>query len=106
MQYNDWDKELITLATDMDIKIKHFIPPTNNKGGMTVAYYRPKGYKIMELATAVCVPKDQYDKRVGRVMALRNFLESKTIQVPINPKENTVNFLNDMFLDYVEEVFG
>jgi hypothetical protein len=91
MIYNDWDKEIVTLATDMDIKIKHYIPVLSNKGGMTIAYYRPKGYKVMELATAVCVPKDQYDKRVGRVMALRNFLESKTIQVNNNPKENSVN---------------
>ena len=105
MQYNDWDKELITLAADMDIKIKHFIPLTCNKGGMTVAYYRPKGYKIMELATAVCVPKDQYNKKIGRLLALRNFLESKTIHVAIDTKDNSVDSLNFMFLDYVEEIF-
>lgn len=106
MIYNDWDKELIILANEMDIKVKHFMSPYSNMGGLTVAYYHPRGFKVMELATSVCNVKDQFDKKLGRILAIRHFLDGNTILVPIDTKMNTVNFLNDMFSDYVEEVFG
>ena len=103
--YTDEELDVISIANDLDIKVKHFIPQQGNIGGMTVAYVRPKGSKIMEIATAICIPSDQYNKKIGRIKALSNLLNVKSILIPIDAKANTVDELNNMFLSYVEDIF-
>lgn len=86
------------------IKIKHFIPVYSNKGGITVAYRRPKGAEVMELSVAICSKNDQYCKSTGRFHALRKFMNKETILLPIEKDDNSVNFLNDRFEGYVNNV--
>ena len=86
------------------IKIKHFIPVYSNKGGITVVYRRPKGAEVMELSVAICSKNDQYCKRTGRFHALRKFMNKETILLPIEKDDNSVNFLNDRFEGYVNNV--
>ena len=92
------------MNTTEQIKIKHFIPVYSNKGGITVAYFRPKGNEVMELSVAICSKNDQYCKSTGRFHALRKFMNKETILLPIEKDDNSVNFLNDRFEGYVNNV--
>lgn len=89
------EKVVLQFAEDMGVEVKHFISDPN-WGGLTVAYIR--NHSTIEIATAVCSHRDQYNKYIGRMIALRNFvILRKTIVLPINKKQPSTEFLNLLF---------
>ncbi len=68
---------------------------------MTVVYRVPKrGDRVIEIATAVLHPLDDYSKKVGAKIAIDNFLAGKTVLIPRQPKESPVLTLRAMFGGY------
>jgi len=55
--------------------------------------------QTIEIATSVCSDKDQFDKSIGRTLAIERFLEGKTITIPYNKDvfENPVLAINALF---------
>jgi len=88
-------------GTDLDIRVTHIqLNTPNNKGGMTVAYKTTFRHgQTIEISTSVCSDKDQFDKAIGRTLAIERFLEGKTITVPYNKDlfENPVAAINALF---------
>jgi hypothetical protein len=69
------------------------------------SYAKRKGGKMVEVAVAYCSIGDTFDKKTGRSLALRNFIDGKTITVPalIEGAEYMHHYLRQMFsfgIDY------
>ena len=98
-------KERINQATKegaaFGVRVTHInFKATDNKGGITVAYkMEHKHSQILELATAICSDKDQFDKSIGRTLAIERFLDGKTISVPYSKQcfDNPVQAINSFF---------
>ena len=86
---------------DFGVRVTHLrLNNFNNTGGLTVAYKTTFNHgQTIEISTAVCSNKDQFDKAIGRTLAIERFLEGKTITVPYNKDlfENPVAAINALF---------
>jgi hypothetical protein len=51
-------------------------------GGVTVIYRHLKKNSFVEISTAVCSNRDQYNKKIGRILATENFERGNVIRVP------------------------
>lgn len=50
---------------------------------MTIVYKQPhRNARVLEIATAVLHPLDDYTKKVGAKLAIDNFLAGKTVLIP------------------------
>lgn len=70
------------------LRVVHFHGVDDPYNGMTVAFRNPKGYNgprpsTIEISTAVCHPKDRFNKKEGTAQAIRNFLDGKTVIIPV-----------------------
>ena len=73
------------------LQIKHFRPRfltdagvmVFHKGGITVAYRQLPTDSFIELATAVCSPRDIYHRKVGTSLAVEQFANMHRIRVPV-----------------------
>lgn len=84
------------------------LPDRANFGGVTVAFKLPvrsnKTVFALEIATCVCPGHVQLDKKFGASFAALNFLNRRTINVPIwrnlgeSDKDAAVRALTEMFL--------
>lgn len=72
------------------IQIKHFRPRLvtahgvlgTHKGGITVAYRQLPSDSFVEIATAICSPRDGYHRKVGTALAVEQFANLNRIRVP------------------------
>ncbi len=89
------------------ISIKHFrlsiVTPTSelgsHTGGITVAYRQLRTDSFVEIATAICSKHDIYNRKVGTVLAVEQFVNMRRIRVPAfgnNPSE----VVEALFRDY------
>lgn len=73
---------------------------TDNKGGITVCYNWNKLDSFVDVATAVCSKQDNYNKEVGRDLAIENYKKNQIIRLPYTKSEYLPNpriFLLDVF---------
>lgn len=68
-------------------------------GGITVVYRRLKTNSFIEISTAVCSKCDQYNKKIGRILATENFEQGKVIRVPSNGN-NPASVVWGMFREF------
>jgi hypothetical protein len=68
------------------VRVMHIFNKHRPRGGFTVAY-RPcsnfKSTKMVECAVSTCSAEDTFNKRIGTKIALSNFGNGKTIDLPI-----------------------
>jgi len=68
------------------IRILHVFNKHRPHGGFTVAY-RPcsnyKNSKMVECAVSTCSVEDTFNKRIGTQLALDNFANGRTVDLPI-----------------------
>ena len=77
--------EATNLALAYGVRVTHIRPNFLNKGGLTVAYRTEfKHAKTIEIALSNCSDKDQFDRAIGRTLAVERFLAEKTITIPYN----------------------
>jgi len=83
------------ILADTGIRIMHFLPQYGvyskdyynhfpkvlRRRGMTVAYIATGG--LVEVATAVCHPRDTFTKKVGTKLAVEAFLAGQTVLLPV-----------------------
>ena len=51
---------------------------------MTIVYRIPWArMNIAEFATSICHPGEQFDRGVGRTIAVERFVEGQTVQMPV-----------------------
>lgn len=82
---------------EQGIHIKHFrlsliVPPAcphqgpgvveSQRGGITVAYRHVKNESFVEVATAICSDRDVYDRKVGTIVAVEQFVNLRRIRIP------------------------
>lgn len=90
------------LMAGLDIEILHIQTPSNKflkrpSNGITIAYRRNTRGKSVEIATAVCSKHDQYNKRIGKQIAVARFMNGQSINVPFSYHTDTRQFLCAMF---------
>lgn len=72
------------------ISIKHFrlscITPHgevgSHTGGITVAYRQLNTDSFVEISTAICSKHDIYNRKVGTILAVEQFMNMRRIRVP------------------------
>lgn len=73
-------------AAEQNISVLHVFNKHRPMGGFTVAY-RPrsqyKNTKMVECAVSTCSAEDRFNKRTGTQLALDNFANGRTIDLPI-----------------------
>lgn len=70
----------------------------NPKGGTVLAYRVPTtGGNVVEVATALCSPKDIFDKLEGKFMAANNFASGKRVKVKLTEDTRWGQQLLSMF---------
>ena len=78
--------ELIEVAKEEGIGIVHIFDKENPKGGLTVAFRKNSPYKsgkMVSVAVATCSTQDTFSKKLGTKLAIQEFLEGKTINLPL-----------------------
>lgn len=67
-------------------------------GGGVICYNIPvKGSTRVNVATAICNPKDTFDKLEGKFLAAKNFAEGRCVLVPVLPGGDYSNQLGEKF---------
>lgn len=69
-----------------DIRVLHVFNKRRPNGGFTVAYRPRSNYnnsKMVECAVSTCSAGDTFNKRIGAQLALDNFANGRTIDLPI-----------------------
>jgi hypothetical protein len=68
------------------------------EGRMTIAYAVDRR-NVVAVSTSLCHPDDQFDKLLGRYLALDNLIQrrSVTVRLPTRPGMNVKNMLAQMF---------
>jgi uncharacterized protein (UPF0276 family) len=99
-------KEAIAHATANGMRFIE-IAPTNytvkpaapaRAGRMTIAYAIDRR-NVVGVATSLCHPDDQFDKLLGRYLALEHFINERivTLHLPIRPGASIKDVLSQMF---------
>ena len=68
------------------IRVLHVFNKRRPRGGFTVAYRARSNYsnsKMVECAVSTCSVEDTFNKRIGTQLALDNFANGRTIDLPI-----------------------
>lgn len=77
---------LIDKAQLLGVKLVHIKSDTNPKGGLTVAFKKISPFnsgRMVEVAVATCSIEDTFSRKIGTQIALTNFFEDKTINLPL-----------------------
>jgi hypothetical protein len=82
------------------LRIKH-VRDIYGSGGVAVVYRRQKKNSFIELSTAICSKKDQYNKKIGRILATESFERGEVIRVPLRRGFNSANVISMMFSELV-----
>ena len=87
---------------DHDIRICHGYNPSDNRGGVTIAYRKCSDWrntKMVEVSVAYCSSKDSFNKKIGVELAVDRFMNGNTIMVPARDKtdDSIVGNLLNMF---------
>ena len=80
----DVETDLTVSPQSLGICITHCMGE-NGKGGVTMAWRKAsdtKNARMIEVAVAYCSPTDTFTKRIGKQLALENFLAGETVFVP------------------------
>lgn len=70
------------------------------EGDLTVCYNARNG-DVIEISTALRNPKDKFDKLEGRMQALSNFYDNKTILLKKDKDMTAYEFMQEYFVDSV-----
>lgn len=98
--------EAANLAHDYELQFSHirYYHYVDNsyavdpKGGVTLAYKVPRGGgQVVEVATAICSPKDVYDKVLGKAMAAHNFVKGEKIKIRLGEPRRWGQQLQTLF---------
>lgn len=68
-----------------NIGIVHIMPGTNaDINGVTVAYFKGgnPGDKTYIISTAICSKRDNYNKKIGALLATERFVANQCVHVP------------------------
>lgn len=92
------------LMKALNIEVVHIQTPSSKyhkcaSNGITVAYRRNTRGKSIEIATAVCSKHDQYNKRIGKQLAVARFFNGQYNIIPFSYRMDTRDFLQGMFAD-------
>lgn len=82
--------------TPTNYTVKPAVPA--REGRMTIAYMIDRR-NVVAMATAICHPDDQFDKLLGRHLALTNFIDGGyvTLRVPTRQNVSVKQALSMMF---------
>lgn len=102
--YEDFAPVLLKLKSQYSVRTVHLFNKATGRGGATVVYRPmlhdaagfPKG-KFAEIAVAWCAPGDQYDRKLGELVALSKLQGGESIRAPIYAGGNPVLVLRSMF---------
>lgn len=89
------------IVSYMDLKVKHFYDRdawSPSLGGFTVVYHQAKRNSFVTLSTAVCSSKERYCRKIGKSLAVDNFVAGKTITLPV-PKWTSAPRVIEAFFD-------
>lgn len=103
VELNDFEQRLACaddFINENRLRIKH-VRDLYGNGGITVVYRQQKNNTVIELATAVCSAKDQYNKKIGRILATERFANGQVIQVPLRRGFNSADVISLMFRELV-----
>jgi hypothetical protein len=83
-------KEMIEIETRIEranevcqtygLRVRHI---RNEAVEMTMVFKVPRKMEIVEFATSICRPDEQFDKAVGRTLAVERFIAGHTVKVPV-----------------------
>lgn len=102
--YEDFAPDLLKLKSQYNVRTVHLFNKATGRGGATVVYRPmlhdstgfPKG-KFAEIAVAWCAPGDQYDRKLGELLALSKLQSGESIRAPIYVGGKPVIVLRSMF---------
>ena len=85
-------------------RVVYFFDKQNPRGGVTVAYApvlhdskgNPAG-KFAEVAVAYCHPDETFCRAEGKMVAMENLNNGRSILMPIYKSKHPVRLLRDMF---------
>lgn len=85
-------------------RVVYFFDKDNAYGGVTVAYKpvlydtngNPTG-NFAYVAVAYCHPRERFDRKVGKELALQDLQDGVCIRMPIYESGHPVRFLRDVF---------
>lgn len=83
---DNYRTELLEKAKLLKIGTVHIFDPDAPKGGMTIAFRKISEYKsgkMVECSVANCSNEDAFSKKTGTTIALLNFFEGNTIELPL-----------------------
>lgn len=69
-----------------DEKSTDFSDVLSNFNGVSIAYapvLHGKGARMLEVAISYCAPSDKYKKKIGKLEAMKKFINGVTIQLPL-----------------------
>lgn len=90
------------ISTMEKVNITHCMG-ANGKGGVTLAWRKvsnTKNARMVEVAAAYCSPSDTFTKKIGKELAMDNFMAGCTVVVPARSDKNDDTIppnLRDMF---------
>lgn len=76
------EAETLAIMEELGIEVRHFNTENQHKGGVTIAYQYIQGNSYVTIATSLCSKNDSYDKKIGRTLAVENFVSGKTVNIP------------------------
>lgn len=85
----------VAFAAKNDLRVKH-VQNFNDGGGVTIVYRRMKPNSFIEISTAVCSKRDQYNKKIGRILATESFERGEIVRIP-SYGYNSATLLSIMF---------
>lgn len=108
--YNFEERRFQTLEfmEQNNIRIRHFKSQLNNPfGGISVAYQHDPRNSFVKISTSVCSAKDQFNTKIGRVLAIENFMNQKTICLPYSKKidDMEINYFIGSIFSYFNETW-
>jgi hypothetical protein len=90
------------LVETLGLKVKHFYDRDAwgpNLGGFAVAYSKQPRDSFVVLSTAVCSSKERYCRKIGKSLAVNNYLQGRVITLPV-PKWMTASEVIHMYFAY------
>jgi hypothetical protein len=73
-------------------------------GGVTIVYRRLFGNSFIEFSTAICSKNDQYNKKIGRILATESFERGEIVRIP-SYDHNPTLVLTRMFETLMYKIF-
>lgn len=95
--------DTLKVIKDRQLGIMHFYNKSRPQGGVTVIFDNSqKNSNVIEIVTAVCSPRDNYDRKVGVSIAMSHYVVGKSILVPHIKGQTKRDVLEIMFGIYSE----